>query len=329
MALMPTTEKDDSFLDEEVTAPTPFQNVDWEDLVEDDVPITKPQPAKEEIKKRKRFVSKYHISPFMDPCAKRVNPSQAGSGTQVEEEEKLFNELKTWVKGLATEEPICVTLDLSVCITVDRKFFRDLIDPSEWLSSVHIDALSNMLKSQRVEGQQSELVSLYFVNQLMRKKLDKPADWNGDRLLKRIDWRGLSKVFIPLNVEDKHWILCEVNLEEVVVKVYGSLKSSRTPWYACQLCMSLPYLLQHIQHGLPRPLHLRTWEAVAVDEVPQQAMGSGVCGVMVMAFAEHLLHGLPLTPGCEYDNTPTIRKNFALRLYRLRKHAYNIELKNE
>ncbi|CAH9108057.1 unnamed protein product, partial [Cuscuta epithymum] len=163
-------------------------------------------------------------------------------------------------------------LDMPIYMSVDRKFFCDLIAPQEWLSSMHIDAITNLLMSHRIEGQKCEIISMFFVNQLKKKRFDKPEDWSGDRFLKRIDWRGLSKVLIPLNVENKHWILCEVNLEEVVVKVYDSLKTSRSAWYAFDLCSRLPYLLQEIQHDLPRPLHLRPWEAVAVHGVPQQGI---------------------------------------------------------
>ncbi|CAH9120025.1 unnamed protein product [Cuscuta europaea] len=54
MAIVATTEKDDAFLDASLTASKPFQNVEWEDLLEDDVEITKAQPAIYERKKRKR-----------------------------------------------------------------------------------------------------------------------------------------------------------------------------------------------------------------------------------------------------------------------------------
>ncbi|CAH9072379.1 unnamed protein product [Cuscuta europaea] len=76
-------------------------------VLEEDVEITKAQPAIYERKKRKRFVSKYHNSPFMDPCAKWVKPSELGSDTEIPGEDKLLNELKTWAEAPATEEPVC------------------------------------------------------------------------------------------------------------------------------------------------------------------------------------------------------------------------------
>ncbi|CAH9101293.1 unnamed protein product [Cuscuta europaea] len=114
-----------------------------------------------------------------------------------------------------------------------------------------------------------------------------------------------------------HWVLAEVDLHAKLVRVYDSMRTSRSMLHAAHLCVRLPLLFRFIQ-AHPDLSKVEHWNAQLAADVPQQEGGT-VCGLMVVCYAEALLLGLPLTPHCEYANVATKRWHFALRLWSLRK----------
>ncbi|CAH9131834.1 unnamed protein product [Cuscuta epithymum] len=131
------------------------------------------------------------------------------------------------------------------------------------------------------------------------------------------------KVFMPLHNDGKHWVLSEIDLVNRIVRVYDSMKTRRLVGSVRLLCLRLPHLFRVIKcnPALSATANSKPWKAEAVDDVPQQHPGSGVCGVMVMAFAEALLQKLPLLPECAYENMAAKRCEFAMRLWSLRKRS--------
>ncbi|CAH9093156.1 unnamed protein product [Cuscuta epithymum] len=114
-----------------------------------------------------------------------------------------------------------------------------------------------------------------------------------------------------------HWVLAEIDLQSKVVRVYDSMKTSRSRLHASKLCVRLPLLFRVIQVH-PDVREAKQWNAEAVADVPQQKGGT-VCGLMVISYTEALMLGLPLSPHCEYANVARKRWHFALRLWNLRK----------
>ncbi|CAH9131548.1 unnamed protein product [Cuscuta epithymum] len=96
------------------------------------------------------------------------------------------------------------------------------------------------------------------------------------------------------------------------------MKTARSVFYVRELCERLPYLhrvfTMSLEEGEAQP-----WVAELVEGVPQQGGGSGECGVMIAAFAEHLLMGKDLLPGCEYANMWNKRCQYAVRLWGVKK----------
>ncbi|CAH9075482.1 unnamed protein product [Cuscuta epithymum] len=148
----------------------------------------------------------------------------------------------------------------------------------------------------------------------MTKEIGEVKNWAADKCLTKQDWRSFERVLLPLNIQNKHWILAEVVLQKKLVRVYDSLKSGRSVFHVRELCDRLPYL-----HSLftmsPLEKEVQPWVADLVEGVPQQGPGSGECGVMVASYAEHLLLGKPLVPGCEYSNMWNKRCQYAVRLW--------------
>ncbi|CAH9136970.1 unnamed protein product [Cuscuta epithymum] len=310
----------------EISAKAPFENLDWADIDEDggsaaiDVLVLEDQCRKAKLKGRKRKCSKYHCSPFTDPTRKRAkvqNKNRSPTFVDIRDDEWL--ELKKWVEEDDNLEPTVVVLAITGYNKVSRKFVRELIEPEEWLSSEHIDALCSLIQKSMV-NKKIGLIGPYFTYTILNKDINVPKHWAEDRLLPRVNWSSFEKVLIPLNVDGLHWILTEVDLKAKVVRVYDSLRSAKSKSTAHHLCIRLPYLLNVIKCPESAAVSddFKPWPAQVVPDVPQQR-GSSECGVMMMAFAEHLALEYPLTPGCDYDNMLDMRSQFAVRLWRLKK----------
>ncbi|CAH9089243.1 unnamed protein product [Cuscuta europaea] len=138
-----------------------------------------------------------------------------------------------------------------------------------------------------------ELMSPYFVHQLLKKDLGNDKMWCG--CVKGKDFTVVEKVFTPFNWDGKHWVVVETDLVHRLFRVYNSLKLSRMVSSVHHLCVRLPHLCRAIKcsHAVCESGNMEPWIAEAVDDVPQQE-GSGDCGVMVAAFVEALMCDVPL-----------------------------------
>ncbi|CAH9094362.1 unnamed protein product [Cuscuta epithymum] len=306
-----------------LTTPGPFETLDWDGVVEDngtgviDVEALE-ELTRHEVKKRKRFRSKYQCTPYTDPLGKRKKPAGNKNPALLEASDADYASLKAWMEEEDNVvEPSSFILELPSQESVKRAFFQELVEPEEWLSTYHLDSLMYLFAKGMVE-KRYELMSPYFVRQHLKK------DPGNDKLwcawVKDKDVTVIEKVFTPFNWEGKHWVLAEIDIVHRVVRVYDSLKSSRTASSVAHLCVRLPYLCRAINctHTVCESGNMEPWIAKAVNDVPQQE-GSSDCGVMVAAFLEALMCDIPLRPYCEYENVHSKRWEFAVRLWRVRR----------
>ncbi|CAH9056908.1 unnamed protein product [Cuscuta europaea] len=192
------------------------------------------------MKKRKRYRSKYHCSPYVEPIVSIQPPIFYPTNDHIAS-------LKAWIEEDDTVEPKTVVLNLPSFDEVDRDFFRELVEPDESLWSYHMDALSYLLLKDCVSDKPYKLISPYFAHQVMNKDSKDENVWTAHRCLPSVDWRGLEKVFAPLNVDGMHWVLAEVDLHTKLVHVYDYMRTSRSMLHAVHLCVRLPLLFQCIQ----------------------------------------------------------------------------------
>ncbi|VFQ81565.1 unnamed protein product [Cuscuta campestris] len=128
----------------------------------------------EPLQKRKRQKSKYYCSPFTDPRPHNVSPTT----------------IELHSKGVGH---------------VNRDFFRDLIDQEKWLSNDHLEAImDNMLEVLNgIERKNYTAVGPVFVNHLLRMSADECV-WSNDKFLRKFDWSGVEKIFLPVNGDGRH-----------------------------------------------------------------------------------------------------------------------------
>ncbi|CAH9129048.1 unnamed protein product [Cuscuta epithymum] len=309
-----------------LTPHAPLANLDWD--LGDEVAtggvdmMALEEASMKEVRKRKRLPSKYICSPFIAPAAKRPKVGGTITRAQLQQSDEECQSFKAWVEEDDEVEPCVIEIAIPSSYPTNRAFFRELIDETGWLSSQHLDALVLMFR-ECIHDEAYELLSPLFAYQLLRKNVADDSQWSGDRFLNKMDWSRYEKVFMPLHSDGKHWVLSEIDLVNRIVRVYDSMKTRRLVGCVRLLCVRLPHLFRVIKcnPALSATADSQTWRAEAVDDVPQQQPGSGVCGVMVMAFAEALLQKLPLLPGCAYDNMALKRCEFAMRLWSLRKRS--------
>ncbi|CAH9092880.1 unnamed protein product [Cuscuta europaea] len=218
-----------------------------------------------ELRKRKRFKSKYICSPFIAPVAKRL---------KVGGRDGEYDSFKAWVEEIDGIEPTVLHLDIPSSYPTNRTFFRELMDENEWLSSEHLDALV-LLFRKSIKIAAYELMSPLFAYQILQKDAADDKQWKGDRLLKKMDWSRYEKVFMPVHTDGKHWVLSEIDLLNNVVRVYDSLKTSRSVASVRLLCIRLPLLFWVIKCNpvVTSIAHSHPWRVEAVDDVPQQHSG--------------------------------------------------------
>ncbi|CAH9115188.1 unnamed protein product [Cuscuta europaea] len=137
--------------------------------------------------------------------------------------------------------------------------------------SNHVDAVVYVLNKES-RRTKCALKSPYFMQQPLNKKIDKEEHWGGDRHLVKTKWTSLDKVFSPLNVEDMHWVLVEIDLRAKFLRLYDSLQSGRTVSKVKELCERLPHLLRVITWKRDDYVEddIKPWQAVCVHGVPQQ-----------------------------------------------------------
>ncbi|VFQ98731.1 unnamed protein product [Cuscuta campestris] len=272
----------------------------------------------EPLQKRKRQKSKYYCSPFTDPRPRKIARPNVNPFT-IEIIAEDWNSLESWIHEADNVSPTTIELHSKGVGHVNRDFFRDLIDQEKWLSNDHLEAImDNMLEVLNgIERKNYTAVGPVFVNHLLRMSADECV-WSNDKFLREFDWSGVEKIFLPVNGDGRHWLLAEIDLLRNQVRVYDSLKGPKSSFYVKEVVRRIPPLL-HTVKGVGANTLEKEWETFVVNGIPQQDSRYGNCGVMVLAYLEYLLVGLPLSPDCSSEHMPDFRCQFAARLWRGRK----------
>jgi len=132
-------------------------------------------------------------------------------------------------------------------------------------------------------------------------------------------------VYVPLNYESGHWILAEVDLIARKIIVYDSdisfIGAGRKFIKLMQpLSTLLPLLLHKVDFFSNRPeiLHredMTPWVYERCVNVPQQEKCD--CGVFLLKYAEHLIHGEGID-SVQAEKAKYFRQQLCLRLWRSR-----------
>ncbi|KAK0597658.1 hypothetical protein LWI29_027297 [Acer saccharum] len=185
-----------------------------------------------------------------------------------------LNKFMSWLQETDSKDDDSKNVvQLPLC-RATRAWFKTLYTPDKWLNDEHIDS------------------ALYWIRKV---KFESPT--NKMEVCTTTD--VLFQVYIPLNYESNHWILAEVDLIARKIIVFDSEvnfigSGKKFNKFMEPLSTLLPLLLHKIDFFSKRPEiqhreDMTHWIVERCANVPQQEKCD--CGVFVIKFAEHLIHG--------------------------------------
>lgn len=138
-----------------------------------------------------------------------------------------------------------------------------------------------------------------------------------------LSWNTVDDIYFPLNLDNKHWVLCVVHLQEWRVDVYDCdqllFRTNRFSKHMAPIVEMLPYLfdkaMSDVEKGkYPRmSLEPMTFERVPHPTVPR-AKVSGDCGVFAIMYMEYLTAALDVSEVTS-DHIVFWRQKWAVRLF--------------
>ncbi|KAI3729071.1 hypothetical protein L6452_17718 [Arctium lappa] len=161
---------------------------------------------------------------------------------------------------------------------------------SRWLENDHIDGWVRFIRESRSPSATWTVMTSDFMHVLLFGGGPKSVY----KMLKEPDgvpWWSVEHVFIPICIDQKHWVVGDLNLETMKMVIYDSFRS---PSYVdtfnemmTKFANDLPELLTlAVCQSLAAASHDFTW--VHADGVPQQQGPLGDCGPLSCMFLTHL-----------------------------------------
>ncbi|KAK0599400.1 hypothetical protein LWI29_004931 [Acer saccharum] len=254
-----------------------------------------------------------------------------------------LNKFMSWLQEADSKDDDSKNVvQLPLC-RATRAWFKTLYTPDKWLNDEHIDSALYWIRKVKFESPTNKMEICTTTDVLFQQHLDarferyiKKEDlwFEKDRLFDYANgaspriadpWIGVDKVYIPLNYESNHWILAEVNLIARKIIVFDSevnfIGSGRKfNKFMEPLSTLLPLLLHKIDFFSKRPEiqhreDMMHWIVERCVNVPQQEKCD--CGVFVIKFAEHLIHGESID-SVKAEKAAYFRQQLCLNLWRSR-----------
>ena len=244
----------------------------------------------------------------------------------------LLNDVHNW---LESESPNLKSQDPA--------FFTRLLTSYKWLTDKEIDASCFLLRKRiamfpGTYGKHFTIGDCHFTPWFNKSQYDifikdkknfKFVEalveycWGSPEKYMR-PWSSVDQIYLPMNLENSHWVLCVVQLQEWRIDVYDCdqalfLKKTYDALMR-PLCAMLPYLMKS---GLS-DVELRrfpnfSFKRFVYNRLPYttvpKAKDSGDCGVFVIMYMEYLAASLLDLSNITSDNMPFWRKKWAVRLF--------------
>ncbi|XP_047314105.1 uncharacterized protein LOC124917871 [Impatiens glandulifera] len=230
---------------------------------------------------------------------------------KVEEESvKVEDKTENWLKMLATNDQ---TNTVFTC-EARKKLFVRVLTKCTWLKDPEVDSFCHLLRKRIAQYPKTYKhckVSIgdCLLGDLMRREYPNfKKDPENFPILEVFDqyflggdhrhmpeWPSVDDIYVPLNIGNKHWVLCVVRLQDNHIDVYdcdSSIYRNLDP-YLRPLCEMIPriYAMGATDVELQRLPHPAKNAVAKYGEVPR-ASESGDCGVFMLMFMEYLTAGL-------------------------------------
>ncbi|XP_047320660.1 uncharacterized protein LOC124924706 [Impatiens glandulifera] len=250
---------------------------------------------------------------------------------------ELLDELKQWLK-LEDEDKINLVL-----FHAGRELFNRMLRPQNWLhDQQEIDAACYILKKRvanfpktyqpmdfsirdcNVSTRLSLRYSKFSKNpQTYQFDDDLMEYFRGDEGKLMTSWMIVDKLYFPMNLNMKHWVLCEVQLHDWCINVYdceqGFIKKNYYDKFMKPLCEMIPYIFLFGTTEFDRikypkfSLEGMSYVVIPHPRVPK-CTKSGDCGLFTIMYLEYLTAKLDIS-AVTSENMVFWRQKWAVRLF--------------
>ena len=194
-----------------------------------------------------------------------------------------------------------------------RKDIKTL-KPEQWLNDEIINKYLELLKerdtllcSKFPTRKASHFFSTHFLTLLGTG--DKYSFKNVENWTKNINIFEMRRLYFPINIKNKHWVLAVVDMETKQICYYDSLKDSKLNKRGYSY---MEYLLRWLRDVAGENHDMSKWEILKKEKIPMQD-NIDDCGVFVIMFCDFLSEDLPLSSFSQKD-IPEFRLKTVLKL---------------
>ncbi len=183
----------------------------------------------------------------------------------------------------------------------------------KWLNDEIINFYMGMLSERHAEyksingGRGQFFFSSYFMSNLIDRGYDGVSRWT-----KNVKIFELDKVFVPININNFHWVLAVVHIQEKVIEYVDSMKYG----YGKSYCQALSMWLAKEAKKSSVPFKNSEWMSWRQNEFyPTQDNGYD-CGLYVVVSADVISLQLPLDMSFNASHMPHLRKLVGVNILR-------------
>ncbi|XP_047335565.1 uncharacterized protein LOC124939098 [Impatiens glandulifera] len=147
--------------------------------------------------------------------------------------------------------------------------------------------------------------------------------FRGDEGKLMTSWMIVDKVYFPMNLNMKHWVLCEVQLQDLCINVYdceqGFIKKNHYDKFMKPLCEMIPYMFLFGTTEFDRIKYPKfSLEGMSYVVIPHprvlKCTKSGDCGLFTILYLEYLTAKLDIS-AVTTENMVFWRQKWAVRLF--------------
>lgn len=206
-------------------------------------------------------------------------------------------ETEALLKGSPDDHSTIVIVKFNIDITV-AKFV--CLRPRAWLNDEVVNFYMAMLQERDAgrcaSGNGTRLPSHYFSSFFMTKLLEggKYDYARVRRWTKKVDVFALNKVFIPINLDNTHWVMAVVYVRQREVHFYDSLSGGGQRYLEAILQWLVDEARDKKGQGLDKGLDKGGWALVDRERHVPQQQNDYDCGVFSIMCADYLSDDLPL-----------------------------------
>ncbi|XP_047313718.1 uncharacterized protein LOC124917305 [Impatiens glandulifera] len=288
-----------------------------------------------------------YTNPSLSKMPKTKDPMKVNHLQKFDDE--LLHKVKAWLDDQKTDNS---TTDLHT-VQAKKEVLVRVVTRLTWIEDEEIDAFCHLLRKRiscypktykNTHAAIGDCVLSDRIRRLHKDFIKDPAKFPVDEFKDYYmgaphrympEWSTIDDVYMPVNINQKHWILCVARLQKYRIDVYDCdayLYKNLDP-YLKPFCDMIPIIfaktitpgerVRYPNFNFEGPIQPMTYKrfphpkvktaAAKVGEVPR-ATESGDCGVFTLMYMEHLTANQPVH-NVTSENMGFFRQKMAVRLF--------------